>query len=197
MDAKKVLLLFAHPALHKSRLNRRMIERVRNLEGVTFQDLYAMYPEFDIDVVAEQETLARHDVIVFQHPFLWYGAPAIIKEYIDLVYEHGWAYGADGEVLKDKVALHATTTGGRVSAYEPGGFNGFSARRYLLPFEQTAKLCKMRFLPPFVVHGAHRMDLAKMDLYAGEYEKFMLELVAGKIDPDAYGEEDRINTLLD
>ena len=47
---KKVLLLFAHPVLEKSRVNRRLAAAVRELKGVTFCDLYEQYPEFDIDV---------------------------------------------------------------------------------------------------------------------------------------------------
>ena len=67
----RILVLFAHPALEKSRVNRRLVQAVRDLDGVTLHDLYEAYPDLDIDVAREQELLTLHDVIVFQHPFYW------------------------------------------------------------------------------------------------------------------------------
>jgi hypothetical protein len=62
---KRVLILFAHPALQKSRVSRVMIEQVRTISGIQFHDLYAAYPEFDIDVSHDQDlqelALMRHD----------------------------------------------------------------------------------------------------------------------------------------
>src|SRR5215470_14009042 len=93
---KSVLVLFAHPAYHRSRANRAMADAVRELEGVTFHDLYEAYPDLLIDVGFEQEQLRRHEVVVCQHPFYWYSSPSIVKEWLDLVLTHGWAYGDKG-----------------------------------------------------------------------------------------------------
>ena len=38
--ASRVLILFAHPALEKSRVNRRLIAAAQDLENVTINDLY-------------------------------------------------------------------------------------------------------------------------------------------------------------
>jgi glutathione-regulated potassium-efflux system ancillary protein KefG len=152
---KKILILFAHPALQKSRVNRQLIEGMDGLENVTFHDLYQFYPELDIDIASEQELLKLHDIIVFHHPFFWYSTPAILKEWQDLVLEHGWAYGSHGNALKDKICFSVVTTGGRKEAYNPKGHNNFTIRQLLAPIEQTANLCKMIYLPPFVIHGTH------------------------------------------
>jgi glutathione-regulated potassium-efflux system ancillary protein KefG len=154
----RVLILFAHPALHRSRVNRRMMEEVLALEGVTFHDLYEAYPRLDIDVEREQALLVEHDVLVVQHPFYWYSTPSIVREWQDLVLEHGWAYGAAGTALHGKRWLQAVTTGGPREAYCSEGRNRFTMRQLLAPLEQTARLCGMRFLPPFVVHDTHRID---------------------------------------
>ena len=37
---RRVLILFAHPVLERSRVNRRLLDGVRDLEGVTVHDLY-------------------------------------------------------------------------------------------------------------------------------------------------------------
>ena len=83
MPQRKVLILFAHPALEKSRVNRRLIEAVKTLDGVTFHDLYQLYPDLDIDVAREQALLTEHDVVVMQHPLYWYSTPAMLKEWQD------------------------------------------------------------------------------------------------------------------
>lgn len=154
---RRVLVLFAHPVIERSRVNRRLLAAIRGLDGVTIHDLYEAYPTFAIDVEREQALLLEHDVIVQQHPFYWYSAPAILKEWQDLVLEHGWAYGAGGTRLRGKVALNALTTGGPESAYRREGYNRFTIRELLAPFDQTANLCGMRYLAPFVVHAALRI----------------------------------------
>ncbi len=151
---RRVLILFAHPVFERSRVNRRMLAAVRELEGVTVRDLYADYPTMVLDVAREQADLAAHDVIVFQHPFYWYSVPAILKEWQDLVLEHGWAYGAGGAQLQGKITLNAVTTGGPAAAYRREGYNRFTVREFLAPWEQTAHLCGMRYLAPFAVHAA-------------------------------------------
>ncbi|MBT6626271.1 MAG: NAD(P)H oxidoreductase, partial [Gemmatimonadetes bacterium] len=160
---------FAHPAYHRSRINRRLIEAVQDLPGVTFQDLYESYPDFNVDVAAEQQALREHDVLIYHHPFYWYNAPALLKEWQDLVLEHGFAYGDGGDVLHGKQLLTVTTTGGGAGAYGPEGINRFPMRELLTPFEQTANFCGMTYLPPFVVHGVLQEDEATFQDAAEQY----------------------------
>lgn len=152
-----VLILLAHPALERSRLNRRLADAVRGIEGVKVHDLYEAYPDLAIDVAREQALLLAHDTVVFQHPMFWYSTPAILKEWQDLVLTHGWAYGAAGKALEGKRLLSALTTGAQGEAYGPRGHNRYTIDELLRPIEQTARLCRMRWLPPFVTHGAHHM----------------------------------------
>ncbi len=98
----KLLILFAHPALEKSRVHSRMVDKIQRIPNVTFHDLYEEYPDFDIDVRREQKLLLSNDIIILQHPFYWYSSPAILKEWQDLVLEHKWAYGAGGTALTGK-----------------------------------------------------------------------------------------------
>lgn len=151
---RRVLILFAHPVLERSRVNRQLIEVARDVTGVTIHDLYEAYPTLDIDCEREQRLLLDHDVIVFQHPFYWYSTPAILKEWQDLVLEHGWAYGRGGTKLAGKITLNAISTGGPASAYQRDGYNRYTVRELLAPWDQTAHLCGMRFLAPFTVHAA-------------------------------------------
>lgn len=154
---RRVLVLFAHPVLERSRVNKRLVAAIRDLPDVTVHDLYEAYPTMGIDVAREQALLAEHDAIVFQHPFYWYSVPALLKEWQDLVLQHGWAYGPGGKALSGKVTLNAISTGGPAAAYQRGGYNRFTVRELLAPWEQTANLCQMRFLAPYVVHAALRV----------------------------------------
>jgi len=151
---RRVLVLFAHPVVERSRVNRRLFATARDVSGVTTHDLYEVYPTLEIDVKREQQLLLDHDVIVFQHPFYWYSVPAILKEWQDLVLEHAWAYGHGGTQLRGKITLNAISTGGPESSYHRDGYNRFTIRELLAPWEQTAHLCGMHFLAPFTVHAA-------------------------------------------
>ena len=178
---RKILILFAHPALEKSRVNRRMILAVEQLPGVTVHDLYETYPDLLVDVRREQELLTQHDVIVFHHPFYWYSSPAIIKEWQDVVLEFNFAYGEDGTALRGKIMMNALTAGGSRAAYEPTGENGYYIRQLLAPFDRTAHLCGMTYLPPYVVHGTHRIDPYAIDDHALQYRRFLELLRDGAI----------------
>ncbi|MBD3885577.1 NAD(P)H-dependent oxidoreductase [Phormidium tenue FACHB-886] len=156
-DLNRILILFAHPALEKSWVNRQLIQAIRGLDSITIHDLYERYPTFNIDVKYEQDLLRAHDIIVFQHPFYWYSSPAILKEWQDLVLEYEFAYGHTGTALRGKKFLSAITTGGSEKAYCRQGYNHFTVRELLAPFEQTARLCGMEYLPPFVIQGTHKL----------------------------------------
>ncbi|KAB7731263.1 NAD(P)H oxidoreductase [Rudanella paleaurantiibacter] len=181
---RTILILFAHPALEKSQVNRALLRATEGLPFVTVNDLYEVYPDFEIDVDREQALLLAHDYVLMQHPFYWYSAPPIIKQWEDLVLEHGWAYGRTGKALAGKNMMNVITTGGQQTAYQPTGFNRFSIREFLRPFEQTAVLCNMTYLPPFVVHGTHRITPEQTDSYVEYYRALLTGLGEGRIQPD-------------
>jgi len=197
MAARKILVLFAHPALQKSRINIRLLTAVRDLPNVTVHDLYERYPAFDIDVAHEQAQLLSHDVVVWHHPFYWYSSPALLKEWQDLVLEHGFAYGRDGTRLHGKLALNVITTGGPSDAYSKQGYNRFTLRELLAPFDQTAALCGMRYLAPFVVSGTHRLQPERdVPAYAAAYRHLLAALSAGTLDLARAAAADTINHLI-
>jgi glutathione-regulated potassium-efflux system ancillary protein KefG len=171
-----VLILFAHPAYERSRIHRHLAAAVRDLPGVTFHDLYEAYPDADIDVAREKALLLAHDVIVFQHPFYWYSVPPLLKQWMDLVLEHGWAYGSTGRALEGKVLQVAMTAGGREMAYGPEGFNRHTFREFLVPVEATARLCRMTFNEPWVVAGTHAIPPDGIVRAAADYAALIRRL---------------------
>jgi glutathione-regulated potassium-efflux system ancillary protein KefG len=195
---RRVLVLFAHPVLERSRVNRCLIEGITGLDGVTIRDLYEEYPTLSINVEREQADLLAHDVIVFQHPFYWYSCPAILKDWQDLVLEHGWAYGVGGTKLRGKITFNALTTGGPAQAYQRGGYNRYTVRELLAPWDQTAHLCGMRFLAPFAVHAALKVLRDEdVDPSRAAYVRLIEALRDDRIDLDAAAAAQNLALELD
>jgi glutathione-regulated potassium-efflux system ancillary protein KefG len=179
----KILVIFAHPKMSESVVQVQMLGAIRNLEGVTIHDLYAAYPDFLIDVDHEQALLLEHDLVVLQHPFYWYSTPAIIKEWLDLVLEHNWAYGSRGTKLHGKFMMQAISTGGPEKSYEPQGKNRFEIRELLNPFNQTAYLCGMAYLEPFAIFVGRRIPETDLVQRVEKYRDLIVGLRDDKIAP--------------
>ena len=95
-----ILIIYAHPYPQHSHANKRMLEQARTLECVEVRSLYQLYPDFNIDIAAEQDALSRASLIVWQHPMQWYSTPPLLKLWMDKVLAHGWAYGHGGTALR-------------------------------------------------------------------------------------------------
>lgn len=195
---RRVLVILAHPVLERSRVNRRLAETAAGVKGVTLHDLYESYPTLAINVRYEQKLLLEHDAIVLQHPFYWYSAPAIVKEWQDLVLEYGWAYGRGGDKLKGKLTLNAISTGGPVFAYRKDGYNRFTMRELLAPFDQTAHLCGMKYLAPFVVHGSLRVETDEhMAEHNAAYKRLLEALRDDTLDVEKAMKVEKLSDDLD
>jgi glutathione-regulated potassium-efflux system ancillary protein KefG len=191
-----ILVIFAHPAVHKSRIHRKLAEAVRTVEGVTFHDLYSSFPDFYIPVKQEQKKLIAHDIIVFQHPLYWYSCPALMKEWMDLVLEHNFAFGKTGTMLKGKKLISAISTGGSAKVYKESGSRHFTIPQILTPFHQSAMLCGMEYLPPFVIHGSHLLSKSDIRVYCDKYRQVLTNLRDDVFNPEKLTEVTYINELI-
>lgn len=176
-----ILILLAHPYLHRSRVNRALIERVEGVAGVTIHNLYEHYPDFYIDVAREQQLLLQSDVVVFQHPFYWYSAPALLKQWQDWVLKPEGAFGGQPHELAGRALLSVVTTGHRAESYQHGGHDHFSMQELLYPFKQIATHCGMRYLEPFLVHGSRHLCDQELNLHAERYAERLIELGKGSV----------------
>lgn len=181
----KILILFAHPKLERSAINSFLIKSIPKSNNITFHDIYERYPDFNIDIEYEKKLLDNHNIIIWQHPFYWYSAPPLLKQWIDLVLEFGWAYGPGGNALQGKLVFNSITSGGQRSAYSKDGYNRFTVKELLAPFDQTAILCKMTYLPPFAVHGTHRISKEELELSAKKYHRILTLLESGDFKTDS------------
>lgn len=170
-DERSVLVLFAHPNPASSKVNSRLRSAIDGMPGIMVNDLYERYPDFHIDVKREQDLLRKARLVVFLHPIYWYSAPAILKEWQDLVLEYGFAYGEGGTSLAGKDFVMAISTGGDAHSYRAEGRNRFPILDLLRPFEQTAGLCGMRYLPPYVFHGAGSRNESDVERHVSEFQR--------------------------
>lgn len=152
------------------------------MEGVTVHDLYERYPDFNIDTYIEKDLLSHHDVLVWHHPFYWYSCPPLLKQWIDIVLEFGWAYGPGGDALNGKVALSVLTAGGTREVYCAEGKNQYTIREFLRPFEQTARLCGMEYLPPFGVMGTHKLTKTQVSTHVQQYQELLKSLQGNELE---------------
>ena len=196
VEKKKIAILVFHPVLHKSRVNSMLLKKVEGIGGVLVRHIYDLYPDYQIDVKAEQEVLLQHDIIVWQHPLYWYSSPSLLKEWLDLVLEHGFAYGREGRALEGKMILSAISSGARRNTYGSEDGVKFTIRQLLAPFEQTVFLCRMKYLPPFVTHGTHLLQEDGIAKAAKDYAHVLQQLRDGKFSEKELLQSEYINDLI-
>lgn len=173
---KNILILFAHPRYEKSRVNKALLEGLHGQDGITVHDLYELYPDFNVDTACEQELLLAHQIIVWHYPVFMYGPPAMVKQWMDLVLEHGWAHGAGGNHLEGKQVFATITSGGSRESYSHGGFNRHTMPELLFPLQQAAQLCRMTWLPPYAVQGTYRLTDGMLADCGEQYRQVLVRL---------------------
>jgi glutathione-regulated potassium-efflux system ancillary protein KefF len=85
MSVPSILVVYAHPAPHRSAIHRHLADAARATPGVRVQDLYETYPDFDVDGERERALLEAARLLVFLRLFRWYGMPSLMKEWMEVV----------------------------------------------------------------------------------------------------------------
>ena len=143
---KRILIVSGHPDLNDSFANKTILEELSKLlphaESVYLDKLY---PDFKIDVMAEQERLLRADIIVFQFPLFWYGAPSLLHRWVEQTFVHGFSHGHTGDKLKGKQLVLSFTSGAPEDMYRHGGLQNYPIEDFLPPYKQLANLCGLQW----------------------------------------------------
>lgn len=169
----KTLLIIAHPSLKTgSKANLKLAEAATK-HVTTVHNLYDAYEHHSIDIQHEQKLLLEHDRIIFQFPIWWYSSPSLLKQWLDEVLQYGFAYGEGGTKLHGKEFGLAVTAGGGEYAYSPEGYNRFPLEELMRPFEATANLIGMTYLPLFAVYNTMQLTDEELEAKASEYVQYL------------------------
>jgi glutathione-regulated potassium-efflux system ancillary protein KefF len=175
-----ILVLYAHPYPQHSRACKVLLGAVNGVPDLEVRSLYDLYPDFDIDVAAEQAALMRADLVVWLHPVYWYSVPSLMKHWFDVVLLQGWAFGPGGTALHGKHCLWVASAGGDETSYAAGGMHGRPFADFIAPIEQTARFCGMSWARPLVVYGAHLVADDMLQASAAELHTHLLAWAARK-----------------
>ncbi|KZN31002.1 hypothetical protein N480_03320 [Pseudoalteromonas luteoviolacea S2607] len=149
----RVVVISGHPNSEGSNANSVILNELkRSVTELDVRYLDLLYPDFQIDVKAEQDALIDTDIIVLQFPFYWYSIPALLKKWIDDVFAYDFAFGANGDKLKGKDLILSFTVGGPEESYDPLGYNHFTIEQLIYPIQQTAYLTGLNFNKPIYTH---------------------------------------------
>ena len=143
---KNVLVVSGHTDLNDSVANTTILEELgKRLPAAEIDYLDRLYPDFRINVEAEQRKLVAADIIVLQYPVFWYSAPSLLHRWIEQTFQHGFSHGSTGDKLRGKKLVVSFTTGAPAELYRHDGAIGYEIEEFLANLRATAALCGMEW----------------------------------------------------
>lgn len=157
----KNLIIFSHPHLASSQTHRTLIDEIAELPQVKIHHLESMYPDGQIDVLAEQAACLRAERIVWQFPLYWHSCPAMLKRWQDEVFERDWAYGRQQSLAGKHVHLVVSTAsvGTLYDAAQP-----ISTEALWYPMRLTAEALGLIWHAPLVLHDVEHLPRSPFDV---------------------------------
>ncbi len=132
----KALVVVSHPSWTRSIANKGCVAAIQERWPCEIHLLQNDAPNWDIE--HEQRLLSQTDLWIFQFPLFWYGVPGRMKSWLDDVFSWGWAFDANGGLLRGKHMVCSVTVGSDLASYAPGKRNKHGLETYLSSLEQFA-----------------------------------------------------------
>jgi putative NADPH-quinone reductase len=88
----------------------------------------------------------------------WLNVPAILKLWIDEVFRYGFAYGSQGDKLKDKNFMLSFTTGAEEAEYRVTGKHRLRIYEFCKGMENCAMYAQMNYKDPICFFGTVSND---------------------------------------
>ena len=92
--------------------------------------------------------------------------------------------------------MNIITTGGSSQAYTKESINKHTIREFLIPIEQTAKLCGMIYLPPYLIQGTHKFTEKEIENHANTYKHILKNLSIDKFKTNELIQYETFNDFL-
>lgn len=133
------------------------------------------------DIEQEVQKIARSDVILYQMPAWWMGAPWPIKKYLDEVFTagHGVLYASDGRsrtdpekkygsggLLQGKKYMLSLTWNAPIEAFNDPGqfFEGVGVEGVYLPFHKANQFLGLSPIPSFIANDVEKDPQIEADM---------------------------------
>lgn len=146
------LMILAHPNIEQSIANKTIAHTLdKNLPNLEARNIHQLYPDYKINVEEEQAALLRHDLIVLQYPMYWFNMPAILKIWFDEVFTYQFAYGSQGDKLKNKKLLPSLTIGQPEKNFQHEGKHLIDD--FLQSVKYSTAYANMQYIDPCLLYG--------------------------------------------
>lgn len=161
---KKTVVILAHNNYENSLSNKTIANELQQkAENIEIRNLIQLYPDYKIDIEAEQKALVEAENIVLQFPFFWYSTPAILKAWIDDVMQYGFAFGSTWDKLVWKNFVISFTTWAPAEVYNDKEWVN-KINDFLTPFKWLSDMIQTNYLDPLIsynmsyIPGVHNKD---------------------------------------
>lgn len=155
---KKTIVIVAHPNLEKSVVNRYWANEL--VGKVSLRYLSEVAPlDKPLDIKQEQAVLEQYDRIIFQFPLYWYGAPALLKRWLDEIMTFGWAYGPEGDKLEGKELGVAVSCGGKEEEFSSSGYQLYTLSDYMKQYEGVAAFIRAKWIGVHTIYNTFGADI--------------------------------------
>ena len=145
------------------------------------------------DIQEEIQKYIWADVVIYQVPGWWMGAPWTVKKYIDDIFTegHGTLYASDGRsrsdtskkygsggLIHDKKYMLSLTWNAPKEAFTQADqfFEGMGVDGVYLPFHKANQFLGMQGLNTFIVHDVIKMP--NVEQYESEYRQHLIDIFA-------------------
>ena len=145
------------------------------------------------DIQEEIQKYIWADVVIYQVPGWWMGAPWTVKKYIDDIFTegHGTLYVSDGRsrsdtskkygsggLIHDKKYMLSLTWNAPKEAFTQADqfFEGVGVDGVYLPFHKANQFLGMQGLNTFIVHDVIKMP--NVEQYESEYRQHLIDIFA-------------------
>lgn len=117
---KNILIISGHTNTTSDSVANKIIMQELETAMPAARTVYLdrLYPDFRIDVQAEQQNLLWADVIVLQFPVFWFSMPSLLHRWMEETFLHGFSHGSTGDKLRGKKLVISFTTGAPAGAMQ-------------------------------------------------------------------------------
>lgn len=161
----KTLVIVAHPRIAASATQTFFKTAAKQENNVTWHELATPF-----DISHEQELLHAADRIILQFPMYWYSAPAILKQWLDEVWN---AELTSRRLVKGHELGIVVTVAHSAQSFMPGASQQFTIAELLRPYQALAYATGMKYLPPFPVYQFAQQSDEQRQLLFIRYQQYL------------------------